>query len=221
MSDSFYKRMLRDYSKKSRLGKFELFQSVFELRREDRILDVGADPQLFSHYTFEDFYPYPERITGGSIDFEMVREARRCYPKAQYAIFDGCALPFPDKSFDIVFSNAVIEHIVGDSRQEQFAREAMRVGKSWFITTPNYWFPLEVHYLLPFFQFLPPGAQRIYSHLSTSAIPKGELIDLALLSARDLRRLFPTSEIARMRITFWPETLVAYYADPARGRPGP
>src|SRR5262245_59702031 len=147
MSESFYKRILRDYSRKSRLGKFELFQSVFQPNAEDRILDVGADPQLFSRYTFEDYYPQQERITGGSIDFEMVCEARKCYPMAQYAIFDGCALPFPDKSFVIVFSNAVIEHILGAGRQEQFAREAMRVGKSWFITTPNYWFPLEVHYL--------------------------------------------------------------------------
>jgi ubiquinone/menaquinone biosynthesis C-methylase UbiE len=221
MSESIYKRILRDYSRRSRLAKFELFQSVFEPRREDRILDVGADPQLFSHFTFEDFYPHQERITGGSIDFEMVRQARVRYPKAQYAIFDGCALPFPDKSFDIVFSNAVIEHIVGADRQHQFAREAMRVGKSWFITTPNFWFPLEVHYLLPFFQFLPLGAKKVYSHFSPSAVLKGNLIDLALLSARDLRRLFPTSEIARMRVTFWPETLVAYHADQARKRQRP
>ena len=216
MSDSLYKRILRDYSRRSRLGKFELFQSVFQPRSEDRILDVGADPQLFSRYTFEDVYPFQERITGGSIDFEMVRKARECYPKARYAIFDGCALPFPDKSFDMVFSNAVIEHIVGKERQEKFAREAMRVGKSWFITTPNYWFPLEAHYLLPFFQFLPATVRRIYSHLSPSAIPKGKLIDLELLSARELKQLFPTSEIVKMRVTFWPETLVAYFVDPAR-----
>ncbi len=221
MSDSFYKRLMRDYSRKSRLRKFELFQSIFGLRPEDRILDVGADPQLFTRYTFEDYYPHVERITGGSIDFEMVRQAREYYPKAHYAIFDGCALPFPDKSFDIIFSNAVIEHIMGRERQEQFAREAMRVGKSWFITTPNYWFPLEVHYLLPFFQFLPRGGKRVYSHFSLSNIPKGELIDLALLSARDLHRLFPTSEIVKMRVTFWPETLVAYSVDPARKRERP
>lgn len=216
MSESFYRRTLREYSRRSRMGKFELFDSLFKPRPEDRILDVGADPQLFSRYTFEDYYPHQERITGGSIDFEMVREARKCYPKAQYAIFDGCSLPFPDKSFDIVFSNAVIEHIVGRERQQAFAREAMRVGKSWFITTPNYWFPLEVHYLLPFMQFLPDGARKIYSRISPNATIKGTLIDLSLLSARDVHQFFPTSEIAKMRVTFWPETLVAYFVDPSR-----
>ncbi len=218
MCDSFYKRLLRDYSRKSRLQKFEFFQSLFQPRREDLILDVGADPQLFSRYTFEDFYPYPDRIIGGSVDFPMVRQARACYPRARYSVFDGCALPFPDKSFDIVFSNAVIEHIVGAGRQQQFAREVTRVGKSWFVTTPNYWFPLESHYLLPFMQFFPRGARDLYSRISPNAAIKGTLIDLALLSARDLRRLFPTSQIAQMRVTFWPETLVAYYVDPARIR---
>jgi hypothetical protein len=50
--------------------------------------------------------------------------------------------------------------------------------------------------------------------------------DLALLSARRLRRLFPTSRIAKVRVTFWPETLVAYFVDPSRDarrsrKPGP
>jgi SAM-dependent methyltransferase len=218
MKGSFYKRLLKELSQKSRLKKFKLFQSLFRPRREDRILDVGADPQLFSRYTFEDYYPYPARIVGGGIRFAEVHSARQYYPQLLYAIFDGCALPFADKSFDIVFSNAVIEHVVGPGRQTEFAREIMRVGKSWFVTTPNYWFPLESHYHLAFLQFLPLHAQRTYNRLLGTSIPKGELLDLALLSARDLKRLFPTSCIVKMRVTFWPETLVAYHVDPARNR---
>jgi hypothetical protein len=42
--------------------------------------------------------------------------------------------------------------------------------------------------------------------------------ELALLSTHRLRELFPTSKIARVRITFWPETLVAYYVNPARAQ---
>ena len=117
------------------------------------MLDVGVSGKFFAHYTFEDFYPYRERVTAGSIQFDDIETARRAYPLPAYAVFDGCSLPFPDKSFDIVFSNAVIEHIIGDGKQAQFARELMRVGRSWFVTTPNYWFPLEPHYHLPFIQF--------------------------------------------------------------------
>ena len=145
-----------------------------------------------------------------------MRSARKYYPRCHFAAFDGCTLPFPDKSFDLVFSNAVIEHILGAGRQEKFAREIMRVGRSWFVTTPNYWFPFESHYHLPFIQFLPPGLQRPYNRAFGTHIAKGRLEPLALLSARELQRLFPTSRIYKVRVTFWPETLVACSFDPTR-----
>jgi hypothetical protein len=215
MSDGWYKRLLREFSGRSRRRKFELFGDVFHPRPEDRVLDVGASGRLFPPYTFEDFYSYPERIVGGGIELDDVKSARLTYPFCHYAIFDGCVLPFRDKSFDIVFSNAVIEHVIGEGRQSQFAREIMRVGKSWFVTTPNYWFPLESHYYLLLIQFLPRRLQRTYNGLF-GTVPKDQMREVALLSARRLQRLFPTSSIARMRVSFWPETLVAYYVDPGR-----
>jgi hypothetical protein len=218
MSDGFYKRTLQNFSRKSRRQKFELFAKVFEPRPEDRVLDIGVSGLVFVSYALEDFYSYPERIVGGGIAFDEVRSAKQAYPSVRCAIFDGCALPFADKSFDIVFSNAVIEHVLGDGMQARFAAEIMRVGRSWFVTTPNYWFPFESHYHLPFIQFLPRFAQRPYNRLLGTHIPRGQLQELGLLSARDLRKLFPTSVIARVRVTFWPETLVAYYVDPERGR---
>lgn len=214
MPDSSFRRLLKEMSRRSRTKKFELFQSVFHPRTEDRVLDLGASGEVFLRYTFEDVYPYPQRITGGGCDLGEVLSARHYYPQPSYAVFDGCRLPFPDKSFDLVFSNAVIEHVPG--RQKQFADEVMRVGKSWFVTTPNYWYPFESHYHLPFVQFLPRWLQREYNRLLGTHIPKGRVQDLALLSAGQLQRLFPTSLVARVRVTFWPETLVAYHVEPSR-----
>lgn len=216
MNDAAYSRVLRRFSRRSRRKKFELYQQVFKVRPGDRVLDVGAAGDVFSRYTFEDVYPYPERITGGGYELAEVESARRHYPKLTYAVFDGCSIPFADKSFDLVFSNAVIEHILGHGRQEAFAREVMRVGRSWFVTTPNYWFPFESHHHLPFFQFLPRPVQMEYNRLLGTHIPKGTVQELGLLSARRLKQLFPTSRIAGVRVTFWPETLVAYYIDPER-----
>lgn len=216
MSESYFRRLLKSYSHKSRTKKFELLNKVFRPRPEDRVLDIGASGEVFLRYTLEDIYPYPERITAGGYEFPEVESARRFYPQARYSVFDGCALPFPDRSFDLVFSNAVIEHILGPGRQAQFAREIMRVGKSWFVTTPNYWYPFESHYHLPLVQFMPRAMQREYNRLLGTHIPKGMVQELALLSARQLHGLFPTGRVARVRVTFWPETLVAYFVDPER-----
>jgi hypothetical protein len=214
---SFYKQILQELSRKSREQKFALFRSIFEPQPGDLILDVGASGCTFPPYTFEDFYPYPEQIVAGGIALQDVKAAKRIYPQPRYVAFDGCDLPFPDKSFDIVFSNAVLEHVVGGGRQEKFAREVMRVGKSWFVTTPNYWFPFETHSYLLFYQFLPPGVQRPY-HRLFGKIAMGQAQDVALLSASSLQKLFPDSLIVRLRVTIWPETLVAYFACPSRNR---
>lgn len=216
MSDPLFRRLLKQFSHKSRTKKFDLFRSLFRPTPGDRVLDIGASGEVFLRYTFEDIYPHPERIIAGGYALNEVASARHYYPQPNYAVFDGCALPFPDKSFDLVFSNAVIEHILGPGRQQRFAQEVMRVGKSWFVTTPNYWFPFESHYHLPFIQFMPVGVQREYNRLLGSHIPKGTTQELGLLSARQLQRLFPGSGIAKVRVTFWPETLAAYHIDPGR-----
>jgi len=201
--DSTFRRVLKHFSHKSRTKKFDLLRQVFAARPEDRVLDVGASGEVFLSYALEDVYPFPERIVAGGLELHEVA-------------FDGCSLPFPDQSFDLVFSNAVAEHILGPGMQKKFAQEVQRVGKSWFVTTPNFWYPFESHHHLPLFQFLPRSAQMEYNRLLGTHIAKGTVQELALLSARNLRALFPTGRVAKVRVTFWPETLVAYYIHPER-----
>lgn len=219
MPDSAFRALLKRFSQKSRARKFALFESLIRPSPDDRVLDIGASGEVFLQYTFEDFYRFPDQIVAGGYEFHEIEAARRHYPRPRYTVFDGCRLPFGDQSFDVVFSNAVIEHILGDGRQESFAREVMRVGKSWFVTTPNYWYPFESHYHLPLIQFMPEAMQRHYNCLLGTHIPKGTVQELNLLSAQGLQRLFPPGRVAKIRVTFWPETLAVYYRDPARPAP--
>ena len=74
---------------------------------------------------------------------------------------DGRELPFADGAFDIGFSNAVVEHVAGGrDGQRRFVGELCLVAERVFVTTPNRWFPLDPHTLLPFAHWLPPGPRR-------------------------------------------------------------
>ena len=109
---------------------------------------------------------------------------------------DACALPFADGTFDIAYSNSVVEHI-DPSRREAFAREARRVARHYWVQTPNRYFPLEPHALLPGVQFLPRGLRRKAWRLSPRQIGYEE--SLELLGARELQALFPDALILRER----------------------
>ncbi|MFC1468038.1 class I SAM-dependent methyltransferase [Verrucomicrobiota bacterium] len=60
-----------------------------------------------------------------------------------------------DKSFDLAFPNSVIEHVGDFEKQQQMANEIRRVAESYWVQTPYKHFPLEVHMMFPFFQYLP------------------------------------------------------------------
>jgi len=83
------------------------------------------------------------------------------FPRVGAVRADGRELPFADGEFDLGFSNAVVEHVDGGrAAQRQFVAELCRVARRVFVTTPNRWFPLDPHTLLPFVHWLPAGSAR-------------------------------------------------------------
>ena len=182
-------------SLRSRRRKLRLFLEELRPGPDTTVLDVGADEVGFggaggqsgcgTHNFFEELYPWRARITAlGPHDGTGFR---RHYPDVSYVQGDACALPFPDQSFDVVFSNAVIEHAGDRARQRLFVEEALRVGRRVFLTTPNRWFPVEVHTRLPLVHWLPEGAAgRAYD-----LVGKGWARDNHLLGSGDFRGLFP------------------------------
>jgi hypothetical protein len=111
---------------------------------------------------------------------------------------------FQNGDFDVVFSNSVIEHLgsLGDMRR--MAAEIQRIGKRWFVQTPNRYFPIEPHFLVPLFQFMPVNlrvwlAQRFrlgwYDKIEDREEAEREVASIRLLSRKELQGLFPSGKI--------------------------
>jgi len=133
---------------------------------------------------------------------------------------DGRSLPgFQNKQFDIVFSNSTIEHVGDYSDQGSMAAEVRRLGKRYYIQTPNRFFPLEPHTLFPFFQFL-PARTRIWmvKHFNLGWYAKYpdnnkavlDVIHTRLITKAELMRLFPKAEIYEEKLYGLVKSFVAY-----------
>jgi SAM-dependent methyltransferase len=193
-------------SLRSRRRKLALFLDELRPSSETTVLDIGVDELPFGEGDgcttlnfFEEHYPWPERITALGLYEGAGFRAR--YPHIRYVQGDACALPFDDGEFDVVFSNAVVEHVGERDRQKLLVSEALRVGRRVFITTPNRWFPIEVHTKLPLVHWFP---ERV-AHSVYGAVGKDEAKQLRILSRRELESLFP----GRVRIVNLGLTLVA------------
>lgn len=128
------------------------------------------------------------------------------------------AVPFHRGDFDIVFSNSVIEHVGDWSAQMHCAMEIRRLGVPYWVQTPNYYFPVEPHFLGLGVQFLPRrlavpyaryvSAWGLFNRRSDDEANEA-LDDIRLLTPREMRTLFPGSRIRRERVLGLTKSLIA------------
>jgi hypothetical protein len=165
---------------------YRRLEALAPLDRVESILDVGvtADRELASSNFFENRYPHPERITALSNQDASWMETH--YKGLSFVQSSALSMPFADNSFDLVYSNAVIEHVGNSENQKRFLSECARVSRRFvFLTTPNRYHPIEFHTVLPFIHYLPKNLHRaILNKLGMAFFAKEE--NLNLLSKRDL-----------------------------------
>jgi SAM-dependent methyltransferase len=164
------------------------FAHLFSITERTTVLDLGGGPFNWSlleprlKVTVLDIHPETEGLKDGIV----------------YVRGDGCNASFPDKSFDVVFSNSVIEHVGDGDRQRQFAKECMRCGNGCYVQTPNKWFPVDPHTFLLFAHWLPKKVFNKIMWISPrfliSKPSEGDIADfqnMRLLSEGDLRSYSP------------------------------
>lgn len=182
----------------NRRRKWSLFQREFSPSADWKVLDVGYSDEEFQETDnfIEKHYPYPEQLTALGVD-EPKRFPER-YPTVRVVHYDGVTFPFEDDEFDLVWSNAVIEHVGPRDRQLNFLREIRRVGKRAIVTTPNRHFPVEVHTRTPFLHFLPEPVFHAYLKLIGKDWAAKDY--MWLLSKSDLKGLLAEAGITRYRL---------------------
>jgi SAM-dependent methyltransferase len=176
----------------------ERFLEVFPPSPRWKVLDLGVNgslPEKEAH-VFETCWPYPANLTACGLEEPATFQAT--WPEVRYVRVErGARLPFADHEFDVVYANAVIEHVGNRAAQRAFLEEVLRVGKAAFLTTPNRWYPMELHTALPLLHWLPPELHRpLYRRLGFTFFAREE--NLNLLDEGALHELVPTG--VRFRI---------------------
>jgi hypothetical protein len=194
----------QDHSLSNRLrdARFRRFATMVEaIPRPMRILDIGGTIAFWRH-----------RGWVGREDVQIVMVNLQPQPSESNVkgrVGDATALPeLADGSFDVVFSNSVIEHLFTWENQQRMAREVRRIGRAYWVQTPNYRFPIEPHYLTPCWHWLPRrlriAALRRWQFGGRGPQPDPALAaanvdEIRLLSAPDLRQLFPDAQLVPER----------------------
>lgn len=185
-------------SARARGDRLHTFVETMRPQPGERILDIGCGTGSFLSNLGIDV-----DLTG--LDLSPGPVPGLDGPGRTYVQGDALDLPFGDGEFDIAFSNSVIEHLAPDTWQ-RFASEVRRVARRYFVQTPNRHFPIEPHALLPLVQYLPPKPRAVAWKLSITRSPYEEI---TLLTADQLRELFPDASVLRERFGPLTKSLLA------------
>jgi SAM-dependent methyltransferase len=171
---------------------FRLFMQECRPGPDDPVADFGATGHEDHpvHMFFETMYPYPKNLTVIAREAEGARWFPERFPGVSFLEADLRSIPLPDGYFHAGLCNAVVEHAGTREQQRALVREVCRVCRRVVFTTPNRWFPVELHTLLPFLHWLPDDQYRTALRLLGQSY-FAEVSNLNLLDASSLLDLFP------------------------------
>jgi hypothetical protein len=200
-ADAYDPRSLSNKMRSQRFGVFE--QMIADLPRPVRVLDVGGTVAFWESRGLGD--------TPNDVHVTLFNMSEVDVPHAGFVSVAGDAADlsrFERDQFDVVFSNSVIEHLFTRERQFAMANEIERIGKRYWVQTPSFWFPIEPHFHVPGWQWLP---KRVRTRLlmrrrcgwrgpePDQTRARTMVDEVRLLRPTELRKMFPTGSLLRER----------------------
>lgn len=201
---------------KFRNQRFRFFEKLLHKEYQNsfpvKILDIGG---------MEYFWKDKDLVKNGLVEVNLLnlQAEQTTIPGFQSMAGDATDLSrFEDQSYDLVFSNSVIEHLYTWENQQKMANEIIRVGKKYFVQTPYRHFFLEPHYALPFVQYLPKKLTHFL--LTKTKLSRGSnwnpkdaqqyLDEIRLLTLGEMKELFPGTKIYKEKFLGLTKSITAY-----------
>jgi SAM-dependent methyltransferase len=197
---------LRPVQAVMRRRRMSAFVSHMNVVENATVLDLGGQPMIWSSVT-------PKlNITILNLP-GIAHQQYTSHHNITYVEGDACnVVGYESKSFDIVFSNSVIEHVGDGIKQAEFAREVVRLGRSYWVQTPSRHFPIEAHSGMPFWWLYPERLRQYFIARWRRKLPAWtEMVEgTRVLDLSRLRVLFPDATMKTERLLAIPKSYVAY-----------
>lgn len=172
---------------------------------EIKILDLGGSSYFWDEMSKH--FPAKYKLTIVNLNRDEIGDG-----DCQKIIGDGKTASFiKDKSFDVVVSNSVIEHLGTLAHQIEMANNIMRVADYYFIQTPAFIFPFEPHFLFPFFHWMPKWLRiKFVRNFDMGWFNKQKseesaaclVSSIRILKKKELKKIFSNSKIISEKFCF-------------------
>jgi hypothetical protein len=209
---------LQNYFRKRRNGRLSglIDQLAQRLNRPVRILDVGGRPVFWETVETSNI----EKITLINIEAVDLSGKETRFPMEALNANALDLSEFAGGKFDLVVSNSVIEHLGSWSNIKLCAHEMRSVADCGYVQTPSFWFPVEQHFMIPFFHWLPNQLRVIllpylpragYENAKSLDCARDYVEEINLLTGTEMAFLFPDARIDREKLVLFTKSYVAVW----------
>jgi len=202
---------VRSVSELARARRMRQFCNRMRPSAKLRVLDLGGTPSVWR------FVPDRLSITIVNLPGET-GAGMPSHHELRFVEGDACDLSgFDDRSFDLVFSNSVIEHVGDEQRQAAFAQQVRRLGNRYWVQTPAKWFPIEAHTGMPLWWFYPESMRQFFLSRWRTKLPdwSESMAQTRVLTLERMQELFPGARFYVEAVAGIPKSYTAY-APPAQ-----